>query len=74
MAKKWTKKETELLKKNVNKPHDILLGLLPNRAIPGILTKKSRLGLRRETISYWTENEINLLRKKQSTTNNTYKR
>ena len=54
---KWTKKEINFLKKNVNEPYEFLQKLLPGRTLEAIIGKKDKLKLRRRSSLFWTNEQ-----------------
>lgn len=60
MIKKWTKKETEILKTNMDSTLNTLKTLLPDRSEDQII-EKIRLLYRNESVNKWTDEEIEVI-------------
>lgn len=59
--RRWSEKELELLKSNVNENYEKLIKLLPDRTLEAIIGKKDRLKLIRKSSFYWSEKADNYL-------------
>lgn len=55
--KRWSKKEVELLKSNVNEDYLFLKKILPNRSLEAIIGKKDKMKLKRKSSLFWSDKE-----------------